>query len=65
MLLKYELLALDLIGFQIEKYLKRFEKKRKQLRFQEHQGFSGIGVSRPTGTAVTLFCGDPSMSFSE
>jgi len=26
---------------------------------------SGMGVCRSTGTAVTLFCGDPSMSFSE
>jgi hypothetical protein len=27
--------------------------------------FSGIGVARSTGTAVMLFCGEPSMSLSE
>lgn len=27
--------------------------------------FNGIGVARSTGTAVTLFCGDPSISRSE
>ena len=65
MLLKNELLALVVIDFQIENYLKMFSIKRKQLSFQEFQGFTGMGVSRGTGTAVTLFCGDPSMSFSE
>ena len=27
--------------------------------------FSGIGVARSTGTAVTLFCGEPSITRSE
>ena len=65
MLLKNELLALAVIDFQIENYLKTFTIKRKQLLFQEFQDFTGMDVSRATGTAVTLFCGDPSMSFSE
>ena len=65
MLLKNELLALAVIDFQNQKYLKMFTIKRKQLLFKEYQDFTGMGVSRATGTAVTLFCGDPSMSFSE
>ena len=27
--------------------------------------FTGIGVARSTGTAVTLFCGEPSITRSE
>ena len=37
----------------------------ERLRSRNPYFFTGMGVDRSTGTAVMLFCGEPSMSLSE
>lgn len=41
------------------------DNRASPMHFSQTQGCSGILLARSTGTAATLFCGDPSMTRSE
>ena len=46
--------------------LPRSRRARRRAAAEPPRGhFTGIGVARSTGTAVTLFCGEPSITRSE